>query len=86
MYGQRVSTGCGEKRMCYSKRQHTDRVLRLCYEIRLFLWERMGKICLCAVGADSVEISAGVKRSHLAVLWPSNPYSVQNQPFYCGSR
>lgn len=62
-----------------------QRVLKLCYEIRLFLWERMGKNGLCAVRADSLEISAEVKRSHLAVLWPSNPCSVQNQPFHCGS-
>lgn len=28
---------------------------------------------VCAAGAASLEISAGVKRSHLAVFWPPNP-------------
>lgn len=51
-----------------------------------FLWERTVKISLCAVRADSLEISAEVKRSHLAVLWPSNPYSIQNPLFHRGSR
>lgn len=56
------------------------------YDVGLFLCERMGKIGLCAVGGDSWEISAGVKRSHLAVLWPPDPKSAQNQPLNCGSR
>lgn len=40
---QCASTGCGEERMCYSKRRRTVTVLRLCYELRLFLWEQTVK-------------------------------------------
>ena len=64
-------------------------VSRPCCVIRQFFFffgSEWVKMCLCAVGADSLEISAEVKRSHLAVLWPCNPYSVQNQLLHYGSR
>ena len=77
-----------KKKGCVTHRDAAQTgVSRPCCVIRLgFFGSEWVKMCLCAVGADSLEISAEVKRSHLAVLWPRNPYSVQNQLLHYGSR